>query len=343
MVTIDGSRGEGGGQVLRTSLSLSLLTGQPFRMIRIRAGRPKPGLQRQHLVAVHAAAEVGRAQVSGAELGSHEITFVPGELRAGDYEFHISGAGSTTLVLQTILLPLLHAARPSTVRLTGGTHNPFAPPYEFLDQVFAPLLRRMGAEATMSLRRPGFYPAGGGDISVRVAPCAHLAPIQLLERGPVRRIRAFAYVARLPRQIAERELTTLRERFALGPEHVQLIEVPESPGPGNAVSVQIEAQHVTELFTAFGQRGVPAERVAAAVADEAQEYLAAGVPVGRHLADQLLLPLVLAGAGSFRTQPLSKHAQTNCGVIGQFLQVPIKTTCAADGSVRVDVGQALSG
>jgi RNA 3'-terminal phosphate cyclase (ATP) len=202
MLTIDGSMGEGGGQVLRSSLALSLLTSTPLRIGKIRAGRARPGLMRQHLMAVHAATTISDAEVSGAELGSTELTFRPQAIRAGDYRFAIGGAGSTTLVFQTILLPLLlGASAPSTLCFEGGTHNPMAPPFEFLQRVFLPLLARMGARVEVSLSRHGFYPAGGGRWSATVHPAARLARLDLLERGAVHTQSAVALCASVPARL----------------------------------------------------------------------------------------------------------------------------------------------
>lgn len=201
---IDGSQGEGGGQVLRTSLALSMVTGRPFRIEGIRAGRANPGLLRQHLTGVRAAAEISGAKVQGAELGSKQLTFEPGEVRAGDYQFSIGTAGSTTLVLQTILPALLAAKGRSTMVLEGGTHNPAAPPFDFLQRVFLPLVNRMGPRVSVELERHGFFPAGGGCFRVVVDPVEKLQPLELLTRGEIRRRTCRVLLSNLPRTIAKR-------------------------------------------------------------------------------------------------------------------------------------------
>jgi RNA 3'-terminal phosphate cyclase (ATP) len=332
---IDGSTGEGGGQVLRTSLSLSIVTRIPFRMVRIRAHRPKAGLRPQHLAAVRAAAAVSGAEVQGAEPGSGELRFRPGGTMPGDYRFDIGTAGSTGLVLQTILPALVTAPGPSRVVLCGGTHNPMAPSFEFLEKAFVPLLNRMGPEVRMRLLRHGFQPAGGGEVEVTVAPCAALRPLVLMDRGARIGLRVTAIVARLPRHIAEREIERLRSALEPPPDDCILREAPESAGPGNAVVVEAAFSHVTEVFTAFGARGVPAEEVAARVAREARDYLSLEAPVGRRLADQLILPLALAGSGAFRTGTLSLHARTNLLVIGLFLPGAIEALEEPGGTVLV--------
>jgi len=324
MITIDGSSGEGGGQILRTSLALSLVTGKPFRMERIRAGRPKPGLQRQHLTAVRAAAEVGRADVEGALLGSRELRFAPRGVEPGDYHFAVGTAGSVTLVLQTVLPALLVASAPSRLLLEGGTHNIFAPPFDFLAKSFLPLVERMGPRMEAVLERAGFYPSGGGAMRVAIHPEPKLRPIELLERGRVTRRLARAIVSRLPRHIAEREVETVRRGLSWPADSVAVEEVP-SPGPGNVLLVEVESEQLTEVFSGFGQRGVSAEKVAHGVVREVRRYLEAGVPVGEHLADQLLLPLAVAGGGSFRTLAPSSHMTTNLQTLQHFLDV--RVTC----------------
>ncbi len=307
--------------MLRTSLALSLVTGRPFTINNIRAGRKKPGLLRQHLTAVNAATEIGRAKVVGASLRSTELTFDPGEIRAGDYHFAVGTAGSATLVLQAVLPALLSAEGPSTLRLEGGTHNPWAPPFDFLVKSFLPLVNRMGPRIEATIIRPGYYPAGGGEFHVTITPAATLVPIELLERGEMKRVTARAMVAHLPRKIAERELRVIGSKLGLTKDRLIVEEVTDSCGPGNVVSIEIESEHVTEVVTGFGERHVRAESIAAKAAGEAQGYLSKGVPVGEHLTDQLLIPLALAGGGAFRTLGLSRHAQTNIDVITAFLDV----------------------
>jgi RNA 3'-terminal phosphate cyclase (ATP) len=323
MLTLDGSLGEGGGQILRTSLALSLVTGTPFRLERIRAKRSKPGLLRQHLTAVQAAAIVGAADVDGAVLTSEAITFRPSTIAPGDYRFAVGTAGSTMLVLQTVLPALAIASGPSRLVLEGGTHNPFAPPFDFLARAFLPLLARMGPRVDVTLERPGFYPAGGGRVVVSIEPARTLAPITLDDRGETCVRRATALVASLDRRIGERELQVVRTKLGWDESTCEVQALNGSAGPGNALLVEIGSTHVTELFTGFGEHGVRAEQVAGAVVDEARRYLAADVPVGTHLADQLLIPMAMAGSGSFRTQALTRHSTTNAEVVQRFLDVPI--------------------
>lgn len=331
MLTIDGSQGEGGGQILRSSLALSLVTGTPFRIQRIRARRPKPGMRRQHLLAVQAAARVSNAAVAGDAIGSSELSFQPQAVRPGSYELQMGSAGSTTLVLQTLLPALLTTHGPSALALEGGTHNPLAPPYEFLERSFMPLLGRMGARVEMRLERPGFYPAGGGLMEVSIEPTRQLTGIELLQRGALRSRRVTAMVARLPESIAERELNTARAKLDWDPACFQKIVVADSRGPGNVLLIEIESEHVTEVIASFGMRGVRAETVAERAVGQALAYLDSAAPVGVHLADQLMLLLALAGQGRFRTVRPSDHTLTQAAVIRRFLDVDLTPQPAGEG------------
>jgi RNA 3'-terminal phosphate cyclase (ATP) len=339
IIVIDGSAGEGGGQILRSSLALSLVTEKPFRIERIRAGRRKPGLMRQHLTAVSAAAAIGAARVSGAELGSQTLSFSPSSPRGGEYQLAVGTAGSATLVLQTILPALLSSQEPSRLTLEGGTHNPFAPPYPFLAMTFLPLLARMGAHVTTRLEAYGFYPAGGGRIVIDVQPGGRLQPLVLLERGPVR-VSARALLASLPDAIGKRELSVVRERLGLDSSLCHIEHAAPSIGPGNAVVIAVASSTLTEIVTSFGAIGVSAEKVAADACDEAWRYLNADVPVGEHLADQLLIPMALAGSGRFRTLTPTAHTMTNADVIQRFLDVPIAFTRISDSVSEVVIGTA---
>jgi RNA 3'-terminal phosphate cyclase (ATP) len=330
MITLDGSVGEGGGQILRSALSLSMLTGQPFKISNIRAGRAKPGLLRQHLTAVQAAAEIACADVTGAAIGSKELAFKPGRVKPGTYSFAVGTAGSATLVLQTILPPLLTAAAPSKLTVGGGTHNRAAPPFDFLAKAFLPLLARMGARVDATLLRPGFYPAGGGEFTVNITPASKLTPLELCERGAIRTTLALARCAALPRSVGQRELDVIAEKLELARHFCRVEELDDVSGPGNVALIIVESEHVTEVFTGFGEKGTSAEAVANQAVSEAREYLGSGAPVGLHLADQLLLPLAMAGGGVFRTLTPTPHTRTNMDVIRQFLDVKMRTERISD-------------
>jgi RNA 3'-terminal phosphate cyclase (ATP) len=337
MLTIDGSIGEGGGQVLRSSLALSLVTGTPFRIVNIRRRRSRPGLRRQHLTAVRAAAEVGAATVTEVQIGSQELTFAPRSTTGGDYTFSIGTAGSTTLVLQTLLPALMLAPEASTVILEGGTHNPQSPTFEFLERAYLPLVQRMGPRVRANLERPGFYPAGGGRMVVSIEPTSALRPFDLLVRGPVREHRVTARVAHLPRHIAEREVDTLLRKMRWDRSCFAIEELIDVDGPGNVIIAELIAEHVTEVFAGFGQKGVPAEAVARRLGNEVKEYLRANVPVGRHLGDQLVLLHAVAEGGAFRTLSPSTHLTTQLEVIRAFLGVEVGLTEEHAGAWLVEV------
>lgn len=334
MIHIDGALGEGGGQVLRTALGLSVATGQPFSIDGIRRNRQKPGLQRQHLTAVLAAQQVGDADVDGAATGSTSLTFRPRGLRAGAFRFAIGTAGSTTLVLQAVLPALWSAKAVSTVELVGGTHNPLAPPFDFLARSFAPVVARLGGGLELALHRHGFHPAGGGVLTATVSP-ATWRPLAIERDALPPRLSARIVLCGIPRHVAEREAAVLQQRLEL-PAAATTIDTVESNGPGNVVLVMIEGAGGTEVITSLGERAVSAERVAERAAQAVRQFVRSGAPVGEHLADQLLIPMALAGGGTFVTTEPSQHTRTNAMVVQRFLPVCIEM--AADGDAfRVSV------
>lgn len=336
MITIDGSFGEGGGQILRTSLSLSLVTGREFTIQKVRANREKPGLRHQHLESVRAAAAIGQAEIEGAALGSQELTFRPRGVVAGEYAFAVSTAGSVTLILQTILPALMTAKEPSALVLEGGTHNPMAPPFDFVAKSFLPLVNRMGPTVKAKLDRHGFFPVGGGKMRVTIKPVPALQRLDLVERGNFIACRCRALLANLPEHIGEREIKVLKRKLDVEIKKAD-VESVASHGMGNVLLVEIESANLTEVFVGFGEKGLRAEIVADRLAKEVNRYLEFQAPVGDHLADQLLLPMALAGGGSFVTMPLSQHAVTNIEVIRQFLPLTLRVSPAGEGMERVEV------
>lgn len=338
MITIDGSEGEGGGQVLRYAAALSLLTGQPFTIDNIRGGREKPGLMRQHVTAIEAAAVIGSAECSGLAVGSRRLSFRPGTVVPGEYHFAIGTAGSTALVVQTVLVPLMLADAPSRLVIEGGTHAASAPPFEFLAHTLLPVLARMGPRLSVTLERHGFYPRGGGRIVLDIAP-APLAPIECLERGGFRAGRAEALIAGIPFDIADRELATARKVLAEWPEHAfSPVQLSADHGPGNALLITAECEHVTEVMSAFGRIGVPAERLAKTAAKRMAGYLASGAFAGPYLQDQLLLPFAMAGAGQFTTVKVSEHSRTAAELISRFTGRDVLFRETADGKWLASVG-----
>lgn len=335
MIEIDGSTG--GGQLLRTALSLSLCTGTGFTMQQIRAKRSRPGLMRQHLTAVKAAARIGNACTHGAELGATTLRFEPGVVLPGDYAFATGSAGSAVLVLQTVLPPLWRCDAPSRLRLEGGTHNPLAPSADFIADSYLPALARIGIDASVELKRPGFFPAGGGILHANVSPASELRHAEFVERGALQSIDAVALLSGLSSSIGRRELETLAARFSLTENSLHLRQTRPSIGPGNALLLRVRHEAHVETFTGYGERAMSAEKVAEHLADEALAYLDSDACVGEHLSDQLLLPMALAGGGSFTTHTISDHLQSNARLIEKFLAVEITWKQASSGAWLVSV------
>jgi RNA 3'-terminal phosphate cyclase (ATP) len=336
-VMVDGAQGEGGGQILRTSLSLSVCTQKKVVVERIRARRRKPGLLRQHLTALKAAAKISGARVEGGELGSKKISFAPKKVRAGDYHFKVGSAGSACLVLQAVLPPLLFADGPSTVVVEGGTHNPLAPPFDFLTQSFFSCLRRMGVDVRGRLLRHGFFPAGGGKFEVSISPTKSWRAFESAEKGELLEKEIRILAAHLPQEVAEKEARFLTEKLGWDKEAVKTESIGESLGPGNAILVRLRHGEHDSVFSAFGQRGIPAPRVLSPLVKEVQAFLNGRGSICVHLADQLLLPMVLGGGGVFTTVGLSEHFRTNVDVIGQFVDTKIRTERRARSDMRVNV------
>lgn len=335
MIELDGSQGEGGGQILRTALALSLITGQPFRIDHIRAKRPKPGLMRQHLACVQAAVAVGGGATQtlalgyggqGVQVGETALAFTPGPITAGAHVFAVGSAGSCMLVLQTVLWPLLQARQSSTLTLRGGTHNPMAPSSSFLKELGPYFCGQGDALFEIDVRRHGFYPAGGGEVRVRVHPPAHgLAPIHLMQRGALREAYAESLHAGLPKGVAERELAVLKSALGWNDEQLRDRALRANEGPGNALLAVLRYEHITEVIASYGDKGVSAELVANKLVQEVRAYQQHQAPVGPHLADQLMIPLALTALrgepGQYWATEQTEHTRTNAQVIEQFLPV----------------------
>ncbi|MEN3748765.1 RNA 3'-terminal phosphate cyclase [Sphingomonas sp. HF-S3] len=319
MIIIDGSEGEGGGQVVRNSCALSLITGTPFRITNVRGGREKPGLMRQHLTAVEAACRIGGASCDGLAIGSGEIAFTPGTVVPGEYHFAVGSAGSAGLVLQTLSMPLALAGGPSRLVLEGGTHNMMAPPFDFIDRCFLPIVNRMGPRIEARLIRHGFYPRGGGRIEVDITPAPRLTPIDCLDRGAPTGVTASAVFASLPFDVADRMLATARRHLPDWPDSAfSARELPVDQGPGTILLLEASFEHATEIVSGFGKLGVSAESLAKKAAQRMTGYLASDAFAGPYLADQLLLPFALAGRGSFTTVKPSQHSRTAADIIERF-------------------------
>jgi RNA 3'-terminal phosphate cyclase (ATP) len=332
MIVINGAYGEGGGQVLRTSLTLSALLGEPIRIENIRAKRRKPGLQAQHLTGVWAIAQVCDAELEGAELGSLALTLKPqSPPRSGEYAFDVAearkggSAGATSLVFQTLLLPLAFAPGQSHLTLHGGTHVAWSPPFHYLKHVYLPTLARMGLEARVEVEKWGWYPIGGGQMTatIRGQEESHLSGLNLVERGELKRLWGISATSNLPAHIGQRQKKRaegyLRKR-GFAPQ-IEIVDAP-SPGQGTVVFLVAEYEHTAAGFSSLGRRGKPAEKVAEEACREFIAYHQSGACLDKHLADQLILPLALAsGPSAFTTCEITQHLLTNVWVVEQFLDV----------------------
>ncbi len=326
MLTLDGSYGEGGGQILRTSLALAAILRRPVRVINIRAKRPKPGLRPQHLTGLLAMAEVCGGRLSGAATGSREIVFEPGHVRPGHYAFDVSrisgSAGSVTLVMQTLLPALCLARGASSVDVIGGTHVAWSPPFHFFRDSFLAAISRMGVEARAKILRWGFYPKGGGKVRLDVNPCDAPKPLELTDRGKLLSIKGLSAVSRLPVSIAERQARMVSECLSdKGPApEIDMVEV-DSNGPGTFIYLRAEFENVTLCFSALGERGKPAEKVGVEAASNLSLFIDTGACVEEHLADQLVPYMAIAkGASVMSVSKITRHLLTNTWVIGQLVQ-----------------------
>ena len=334
---IDGAQGEGGGQVLRTALTLSMLTKQAIEVVNIRAKRKKPGLLRQHLTCVLAAQQICDAETAGVELGSNHIRFAPKQIKAGDYHFAIGTAGSTTLVCQTVLLALATAKQPSTITFEGGTHNGMSPSLCFFEHCYLPALAKMGVYCELTVTKYGFYPAGGGKWQLTIYPCETLKPFAHFAQPTKDAKKAIkVLVNKLPGHVAKREISTVKQYLDWTGAETTITRV-ESIGAGNSLQLQITSDTHNSIFEVIGQHGIAAQKVALKAVEQVTQFTQSAAAVEEHLADQLLLPLALAGKGEFKTSEPSLHSLTNAEVIKALLYVEITFTQLDDNLWQVSL------
>jgi len=326
VIEIDGSQGEGGGQILRSALALSIVTGKAMRIHRIRVRRSKPGLRAQHLKSLEAAAHISAAIVDGAYLDSTNITFEPAALHPGNYRFEIGTAGATSLVLQTIYLPLSFADRPSKLSIIGGTHVRWSPCYQYLDWQWAHYLTRCGYRLDLSLERAGFFPQGGGCLQASIHPVGEISSLRLMERGDLRDIRGVSIACNLPQHVSERQRKQALGRLKTLGCGVEIeIDTMSAFNKGSILCLLAEFENGRACYFGLGERGLPAERVADHAVDQLLAFIESDGCVDQYLADQLLLPLAFAeGASEFRTSQISQHLLTNANVIRAFTSAKIE-------------------
>lgn len=337
MIEIDGTFGEGGGQILRTALSLSAVTGKPMHMTGIRAKRRNPGLKRQHLTCIRAAAAITEGNAPGAEINSREITFMPGSIRGGDYHFAVGSAGSTVLIAQTVIPILLNADRNSRIAIEGGTHTDQAPVYEFFNHVYLPALRKMGAYVTARLERTGFFPAGGGRIVLEIRPTKSWTAYECMSSGNLLSASLTAAGHEIDKTILKDEISLCIASLPEGlVQKTATVDV-DSVGPGNFLYARLDFENITELFSCCGSVDISRHDVACRVSGMLKKYLDLQAPVGRFLADQLLLPMALGAGGKYLTHAPSKHTLTNIEVIKRFMQVGIELENCKNGTYVIKV------
>jgi RNA 3'-terminal phosphate cyclase (ATP) len=344
-IRIDGSYGEGGGQIVRTALSLSAVLGKEVEIERIRAGREKPGLRPQHLTGVRALTQVVGAKVEGDQIGSQSLTFSPGKIKGGIYRFDVAeergSAGALTLVLQVLLLPLCFGPTSSKVMLFGGTHVPWSPTFHYLSMVLLPTLGQMGLRCEAAIEKWGWYPKGGGIVQVKVLPVRELKPINLSARGRLRTITGISALSNLPTHIAlrqrERAHQRIRERLGVAAD-IQIMDKAPGTGQGTVLFLRLESEGGLSGFSALGRRGKRAEEVADEAVDELIEYMDSGGCVDPHLGDQLIPFVVLAGGKSvFTVSKITRHLLTNIWVVKQFLDVRIEVEGEEGEAGRVEI------
>ncbi len=329
LIEIDGSFGEGGGQILRTSLSLSCLLKRPFRILNIRKGRKKPGLMPQHLACVKAMELLSSAKVDGASIGSMELTFKPREVKPGNFFFDTGTAGSTTLVLQTMLPCLALSDKKSSLTIKGGTHVPFSPSFHYVKEVFCEFLKRTGIKSTLTIEQFGFYPKGGGLIRAEIEPAKRINNIRLLERGRLLKIRGLSCVANLPLSIAERQKEGFIKTIgnAIPSKHeidIETLSV-KSLGPGTFIHITAEFENSIAGFTALGEKGKKAETVGEEAGTSFLRYYETSGALDPHLADQIIIYLGIAeGISEFTTSEITRHLLTNLWVLNKFTGLEYK-------------------
>ncbi len=336
-IELDGSYGEGGGQILRTALSLACVTGHALTLFNIRTGRKKAGLMPQHITSIHATSEISRAEIKGAEPGSTELIFVPGKTMPGNYIFDIKTAGSCTLVFQTLLPPLMFGEKPSTITIKGGTHVPFSPSYHYLTEVLFPMLRKVDVSVDSTIYKYGFYPKGGGEVSFTVHPVSQVKVLNVSERGKLTALHGYSAVSGLPVQIARRQKNAMEQKVKSFSSDMHIMDV-LSPGKGTFTFLAAQYENTIAGFSSIGKRGKPAETVGAETAEAFLDFHRTSAAFDPHLADQIVLYLSLSrDDSSFTTSCITEHLLTNLWVIKQFMDIhyDVEGQLNSEGRIKI--------
>jgi RNA 3'-terminal phosphate cyclase (ATP) len=333
VLEIDGAYGEGGGQLVRTAAALAAITGRAIRVRSVRARRDKPGLAPQHLAALRAVAALSAARTAGLELRSEAVELAPGGIAGGRHRFDVGTAGSVSLVMQALLPVMIAGGTPCTATIAGGTDVRAAPPLDYFGEVLLPLVRRIGADARLTVLRRGYYPRGGGEVELAVAPAKGIRPLELDQPGTLDRVAGIAHVGNLPAHIAARMRSSALGRLEPAvSEHAEIetrvLGAEEANGPGGAIVAWASTEHTILGAGRVAERGVPAEALGEAVGAELAADLASGATLDVHAADQMLIYLALARGGAFATRELTSHAHTAIWLIEQFLPVRFEISAA---------------
>jgi RNA 3'-phosphate cyclase len=319
MINVDGSYGEGGGQILRTSLSLSSLFGKSVKITNIRANRPKPGLAQQHMMGIKALRDMTGAEVKGLRAGSTEIEFSPGELRSGQYRIDIGTAGSITLILQALLIPSAFSQDEVELRITGGTDVRWSPPIDYVKSVFLPIARKMGYQAEIELISRGYYPKGNGKIRANILPIKSLAPIKLTGRGDLKAVKGVAHSLNLPCHIVERFVKSAKEALP-GYECDIVLECKKNFSTGCGITLWANYENSVLGASSIGEIGKPAEKVGREAGQGLLEEIRGGAPLDRHMSDQIIPYMALArGTSEVAVRELTPHLKTNIYITEKIL------------------------
>jgi len=345
-IEIDGSQGEGGGQIIRTALSLSVITGKAFTITGIRAGRRQTGLKEQHLTCVRACSRISQAVVEGDCVGSSTLTFIPGEIRSGNYHFDISTAGSTSLVFQCVFFPLAMAHERSSISITGGTHVLWSPSFDYLRSLWLPMIGMAGFDGDIALERAGYFPAGGGKITAHINPAGKLRSFRQLSRGRLEKLAIFLGSSNLPSASRERMKKTLEKSLK---RYRPLISFQEgdlsSCGRNAFTAIHATFEHSQACFTDVGERGKPSEDVAVTASNHFLAYMEREGALDEHMSDQILIPLALVPQGNsvYTTSHVSQHLLTNADIIRKFLDVTVEIDGEENSEGKITVRSNQNG
>ena len=334
MLNIDGSYGEGGGQILRNAVALSVLTNTPVEIKNIRNNRPNPGIKPQHYIAIKSIQTLCNAETNGLEVGSSNLKFSPGKIKGGNYKFDIGTAGSIPLVFQACILSSLNIKEPVSISVTGGTDVKWAPSIDYFRYVFLPLLQKMGLSVETQLIKRGYYPKGGGESEITIKPVSDLKPLKLNDEQIFEKVDGIINISNLPEHISIRmkryAIKTLLKKNLSASINIDKVD---SLSQGTGITLWTKSKKTILGSTFLGERGVSSEIIGETVANELIREIDAGSTVDLHAFDQLLPYMAIArskGISSCIVSNISSHAQTNMWLLKQFFDVDFKLSQTDD-------------